>query len=291
MPKTRTTWTVNPAVKFALTPESAAPEATAELAASQEPTQADAAQAEQAAAAQAAADAARAVQEAHMISESFETLRTTLISAQSKNDQQLAQTESAIEETNLKIKETQDALFKLEHPPVSATQPQLNMPQPPAPPVPQPQMQPVQQPQMQPVPQVQTQPMPQVPAGPQPQVPAPAAPQAPAPMAAAPMVAAPMVAAPMVAWGGQLPLRPQADIYVWPDGSITYLNNMLAYFQRKGLSVMYYSPGFSYQPQDIIMLPFAPQPVPSNFTLVLDNNKRRTWEFLKQAFAARGIAI
>ena len=271
MPKTRTTWTVNPAVKFALTPESAAPEATAELAASQEPTQADAAQAEQAAAAQAAADAARAVQEAHMISESFETLRTTLISAQSKNDQLLAQTESAIEETNLKIKETQDALFKLEHPPVSAPQPQLNMPQPPAPPVQQPQMQPVQQPQMQPVPQVQTPPMPQVPAGPQPQVPAPAAPQ--------------------VAWGGQLPLRPQADIYVWPDGSITYLNNMLAYFQRKGLSVMYYSPGFSYQPQDIIMLPFAPQPVPSNFTLVLDNNKRRTWEFLKQAFAARGIAI
>lgn len=100
-----------------------------------------------------------------------------------------------------------------------------------------------------------------------------------------------MVAAPMVAWGGQLPLRPQADIYVWPDGSITYLNNMLSYFQRKGLSVMYYNPGFSYQPQDIIMLPFAPQPVPSNFTLVLDNNKRRTWEFLKQAFAARGIAL
>ncbi len=253
MPKTRTTWTVNPAVKFALTPDSAAPEVTAELAptpqdALPDSPQDDAAQAAQAA--QAAADAARAAQEAHLISESFEMLRTTLISAQSKNDQQLAQTESAIEETNLKIKETQDALFKLEHPPVSA-------PQPPAPPAPPSQVQPVPPPQVQPAPQ--------------------------APVS--------MVAAPMVAWGGQLPLRPQADIYVWPDGSITYLNNMLSYFQRKGLSVMYYNPGFSYQPQDIIMLPFAPQPVPSNFTLVLDNNKRRTWEFLKQAFAARGVAL
>lgn len=263
MPKTRTTWTVNPAVKFALTPDSAAPNATTQLtptpqdASLQNSPQDEAAQAAQAAA-QAAADAARAAQEAHMISESFETLRTTLISAQSKNDQQLAQTESAIEETNLKIKETQDALFKLEHPPVSA-------PQPPVPPAPQSQVQPLTQPQVQPQPMAQ----------------APAAPQAPVSM----------VAAPMVAWGGQLPLRPQADIYVWPDGSITYLNNMLSYFQRKGLSVMYYNPGFSYQPQDIIMLPFAPQPVPSNFTLVLDNNKRRTWEFLKQAFAARGIAL
>lgn len=263
MPKTRTMWTVNPAVKFALTPDSAAPNATTQLtptpqdASLQNSPQDEAAQAAQAAA-QAAADAARAAQEAHMISESFETLRTTLISAQSKNDQQLAQTESAIEETNLKIKETQDALFKLEHPPVSA-------PQPPVPPAPQSQVQPLTQPQVQPQPMAQ----------------APAAPQAPVSM----------VAAPMVAWGGQLPLRPQADIYVWPDGSITYLNNMLSYFQRKGLSVMYYNPGFSYQPQDIIMLPFAPQPVPSNFTLVLDNNKRRTWEFLKQAFAARGIAL
>lgn len=263
MPKTRTTWTVNPAVKFALTPDSAAPNATTQLtptpqdASLQNSPQDEAAQAAQAAA-QAAADAARAAQEAHMISESFETLRTTLISAQSKNDQQLAQTESAIEETNLKIKETQDALFKLEHPPVSA-------PQPPVPPAPQSQVQHLTQPQVQPQPMAQ----------------APAAPQAPVSM----------VAAPMVAWGGQLPLRPQADIYVWPDGSITYLNNMLSYFQRKGLSVMYYNPGFSYQPQDIIMLPFAPQPVPSNFTLVLDNNKRRTWEFLKQAFAARGIAL
>ena len=128
-------------------------------------------------------------------------------------------------------------------------------------------------------------PLPQVQPVTQPQVQPQAQPQA---TSQAP---APMVAAPMVAWGGQLPLRPQADIYVWPDGSITYLNNMLSYFQRKGLSVMYYNPGFSYQPQDIIMLPFAPQPVPSNFTLVLDNNKRRTWEFLKQAFAARGIAL
>lgn len=258
MPKTRTTWTVNPAVIFALTPASAAPEATTQLTPTPQDAlpnspQDEAAQAAQAAA-QAAADAARAAQEAHMISESFETLRTTLISAQSKNDQQLAQTESAIEETNLKIKETQDALFKLEHPPVSA-------PQPPVPPAPPSQVQPVSPPQVQPVPQT------------------------------APLAPASMVAAPMVAWGGQLPLRPQADIYVWPDGSITYLNNMLSYFQRKGLSVMYYNPGFSYQPQDIIMLPFAPQPVPSNFTLVLDNNKRRTWEFLKQAFAARGIAL
>lgn len=264
MPKTRTTWTVNPAVKFALTPDSAAPEATAELAPTPQNASLPNSPQDEAAqvAAQAAADAARAAQEAHLISESFETLRTTLISAQSKNDQQLAQTESAIEETNLKIKETQDALFKLEHPPVSAPQPPVPpAPQPPAAPVPQPQVQPVTQPQVQPQPQATS--------------------QAPAPM----------VAAPMVAWGGQLPLRPQADIYVWPDGSITYLNNMLSYFQRKGLSVMYYNPGFSYQPQDIIMLPFAPQPVPSNFTLVLDNNKRRTWEFLKQAFAARGIAL
>lgn len=225
MPKTRTLWTVNPAVKFAHIPE---PEAPAETA----PTPA----------AQPAAP--NPDQQARLVHESFETLRATLQSAQSHNDQQLAQTESSIEETNLKIQETQRALYQLEHTPQPAPRPAAATAQG------QPQAAPVQA-----------------------------------------QAAAAQAGTPMVAWGGQRPLRPQADIFVWPDESVSYLASMLDYFIRKGLSVMYYNPGFSYLPQDIIMLPFAPKPVPSRYTLVLNNNKRRTWEFLKQAFAARGIAL
>lgn len=246
MPKTRTLWTVNPAVKFAHIPKHEAPA---------EPAPTPAAQ-------PAAPDPD---QQARLVHESFETLRATLQSAQSHNDQQLAQTESSIEETNLKIQETQRALYQLEHTPQPAPQPAPQPTPPVVAPVPQPTPQFVAQPQAQP------QPVPQPVAQPQ----------------AAPAQAG----TPMVAWGGQRQLRPQADIFVWPDESVSYLGSMLDYFQRKGLSVMYYNPGFNYLPQDIIMLPFAPKPVPSRYTIVLDNNKRRTWEFLKQAFAARGIAL
>ena len=90
----------------------------------------------------------------------------------------------------------------------------------------------------------------------------------------------------------QRPLRPdEGDLYVMPDGAISYLDNMLAFFQRKGLRVMYYNPGYCYRPSDIILLPYAPHPLPSTCTLVLDNNKRRTWDFLKLVFAARGITL
>ncbi len=285
MPKTRTLWTVNPAVKFAHIPEPEAPAETAPTPAAQP----------------AAPDPD---QQARLVHESFETLRATLQSAQSHNDQQLAQTESSIEETNLKIQETQRALYQLEHTPQPAPQP--------APPVVAPQTQvapqPVAQPQLAPQPRAQAPTMNQPLAQPQVAVkplaqtqmatpqpaPRPAAATAQGQPQAAPVqaqAAAAQAGTPMVAWGGQRPLRPQADIFVWPDESVSYLASMLDYFIRKGLSVMYYNPGFSYLPQDIIMLPFAPKPVPSRYTLVLDNNKRRTWEFLKQAFAARGIAL
>ena len=101
------------------------------------------------------------------------------------------------------------------------------------------------------------------------------------------------VATPSPQWSlQQRPLRPdEGDLYVMPDGAISYLDNMLAFFQRKGLRVMYYNPGYSYRPSDIILLPYAPHPLPSTCTLVLDNNKRRTWDFLKLVFAARGITL
>lgn len=304
MPKSRVLWTANPAVKFALTPDTVA-------AATPAPDEVTAETTPAASTVSAEDEAKRAAYEARIVHESYETLRATLLSEQSKNEQQRVQTENAIEETNLKIKETQSALYELEHSPAPAPSlaPKQAAPQSNAQPV---------NPPLWPEPTPISQPLAQMqlvhPKQPTPKMAASAA-QHPTAMqgtaqqwdtqqsVAQQSVAAaqvrdahttnvsPIAPSTMVLWGQELPLRQDGDIYVMPDGSITYLGNMLSYFQRLGLKVVYYSPGFSYQPQDIILLPFAPNPLPSQFTLVLNNNKRRTWEFLKWAFAQRGITL
>ncbi|HIV55812.1 MAG TPA: hypothetical protein H9898_08505 [Candidatus Anaerobiospirillum stercoravium] len=327
MPKTRTTWTVNPAVKFALTPENRAQGAaaadetdagSATDAATAAPDSGAVAPAPQAPA-DAAAAAERAAQQARMVHESYEALRSTLLSEQSKNDQRRTQVESELDATNLKIKENQSAIYDLERTPVTP---------PVAPPAPQPVPQAVPQsapqpagraaaplpagtsaaplpsapnpyargPQLQPERPAQTWQQHAAHTAPQPQrrgaAPYPTAPQQPvAPQS--PAVAQAPVATPCPQWSIQKrPLRPdEGDLYVMPDGAISYLDNMLAFFQRKGLRVMYYNPGYCYRPSDIILLPYAPHPLPSTCTLVLDNNKRRTWDFLKLVFAARGITL
>lgn len=326
MPKTRTTWTVNPAVKFALTPEDSTPSAAAHPDASADATSATPDSGANAPApASDAAAAERAAQQARMIHESYESLRSTLLSEQSKNDQRRTQVESELDATNLKIKENQSAIYDLERTPVapsvvppsapasqpvlqtvpqSALQPaapqlQAGTPAAPQPSAPNPY---VRGPQLQPERPAQTwqqraahtAPLPQrdaatpYPTAPQPPVvpQQPVAPQSPAALQAP-------VATPSPQWSlQQRPLRPdEGDLYVMPDGAISYLDNMLAFFQRKGLRVMYYNPGYSYRPSDIILLPYAPHPLPSTCTLVLDNNKRRTWDFLKLVFAARGITL
>ena len=336
MPKTRTTWTVNPAVKFALTPENRPQGATAADAtdagsatdaATAAPDSGAVAPAPQAPA-DAAAAAERAAQQARMIHESYEALRSTLLSEQSKNDQRRTQVESELDATNLKIKETQSAIYDLERtpvaPPVAPPAASQVAQQPVAPPAPAPQPVPQAVPQSAPQPAdraaaplpagTSAAPLPSAPnpyargpqlqperpaqtwqqraahTAPQPQrrgaAPYPTAPQPPA-------VAQAPVAAPSSQWSmQQRPLRPdEGDLYVMPDGAISYLDNMLAFFQRKGLRVMYYNPGYCYRPSDIILLPYAPHPLPSTCTLVLDNNKRRTWDFLKLVFAARGITL
>ena len=342
MPKTRTTWTVNPAVKFALTPENrpqgaAAADATdagsATDAATAAPDNGAVAPAPHAPADDAAA-AERAAQQARMVHESYEALRSTLLSEQSKNDQRRTQVESELDATNLKIKENQSAIYDLERtpvaPPVAPPAASQVAQQPVAPSAPAPQPVPQAVPQSAPQPAGRaaaplpagttaaslpsapnpyargSQLQPERPAqtwqqraprmAPQPQrrgaAPYPTAPQQPvAPQP--PAVAQAPVAAPSQQWSlQQRPLRPdEGDLYVMPDGAISYLDNMLAFFQRKGLRVMYYNPGYSYRPSDIILLPYAPHPLPSTCTLVLDNNKRRTWDFLKLVFAARGITL
>lgn len=324
MPKTRTTWTVNPAVKFALTPENrpqGAAAADATDAATATPDTGAPAPAPQAPAEDATA-AERAAQQARMIHESYESLRSTLLSEQSKNDQRRTQVESELDATNLKIKETQSAIYDLERTPVapsvvppsapasqsvlqtvpqSAPQPavraaaplQAGTPAAPQPSAPNPY---VRGPQLQPEHPAQTWQQRAAHTAPQPQrggaAPYPTAPQQPvAPQSPAALQAP--VATPSPQWSlQQRPLRPdEGDLYVMPDGAISYLDNMLAFFQRKGLRVMYYNPGYSYRPSDIILLPYAPHPLPSTCTLVLDNNKRRTWDFLKLVFAARGITL
>ena len=312
MPKTRTTWTVNPAVKFALTPEdrpqsAVDADASAANASGAAPDSGAVAPAPQAPADDAAA-AERAAQQARMVHESYEALRSTLLSEQSKNDQRRTQVESELDATNLKIKENQSAIYDLERTPVA---PPVPAPQPVPQAVPQSAPQPADRaaaplpsapnpyargPQLQPERPAQTWQQHAAHTAPQPQrrgaAPYPTAPQQPvAPQS--PAVAQAPVAAPSSQWSlQQRPLRPdEGDLYVMPDGAISYLDNMLAFFQRKGLRVMYYNPGYCYRPSDIILLPYAPHPLPSTCTLVLDNNKRRTWDFLKLVFAARGITL
>lgn len=88
-----------------------------------------------------------------------------------------------------------------------------------------------------------------------------------------------------------MPLREAADIYVMTDASITYLNDMLNFLAGKGLKVHYYNPGCTYLPSDIILLPYKPSVMPSQFTFVITNNKRDVWNFLKSSFALRNVQL
>ena len=112
---------------------------------------------------------------------------------------------------------------------------------------------------------------------------------APAAMQAAP--AAPARVAAQSAPVGGAPSRPDADVYVQPDSSITYLENMMRFLNSKGLRVATYHPAWQYQPNDIILMPYAPYPMPSNRTFVMTNDKKAVWNFLKSEFASRGIAL
>ncbi|MGN8851959.1 hypothetical protein [Anaerobiospirillum succiniciproducens] len=113
-------------------------------------------------------------------------------------------------------------------------------------------------------------------------------------MAPAAMQAAPAAPAPVAAQSapvGGAPRRPDADVYVQPDSSITYLENMMRFLNSKGLRVATYHPAWQYQPNDIILMPYAPYPMPSNRTFVMTNDKKAVWNFLKSEFASRGIAL
>ncbi len=113
-------------------------------------------------------------------------------------------------------------------------------------------------------------------------------------MAPAAMQAAPAAPAPVAAKSapvGGAPIRPDADVYVQPDSSITYLENMMRFLNSKGLRVATYHPAWQYQPNDIILMPYAPYPMPSNHTFVMTNDKKAVWNFLKSEFASRGIAL
>lgn len=113
-------------------------------------------------------------------------------------------------------------------------------------------------------------------------------------MAPAAMQATPAAPAPVAAQSapvGGAPSRPDADVYVQPDSSITYLENMMRFLNSKGLRVATYHPAWQYQPNDIILMPYAPYPMPSNRTFVMTNDKKAVWNFLKSEFASRGIAL
>lgn len=113
-------------------------------------------------------------------------------------------------------------------------------------------------------------------------------------MAPAAMQAAPAAPAPVAVQSapvGGAPSRPDADVYVQPDSSITYLENMMRFLNSKGLRVATYHPAWQYQPNDIILMPYAPYPMPSNRTFVMTNDKKAVWNFLKSEFASRGIAL
>lgn len=113
-------------------------------------------------------------------------------------------------------------------------------------------------------------------------------------MAPAAMQATPAAPAPVAAQSapvGGAPSRPDADVYVQPDSLITYLENMMRFLNSKGLRVATYHPAWQYQPNDIILMPYAPYPMPSNRTFVMTNDKKAVWNFLKSEFASRGIAL
>ena len=96
-------------------------------------------------------------------------------------------------------------------------------------------------------------------------------------------------------WEQQLPngltYRPDADLYIMIDQRFNYLYNLINTLTVRGIRIMPFNNMCQYDRNDIILLPYRFDPLPSDHVFVYGADKQSLWKWLKAEFSFRNINL
>ena len=96
-------------------------------------------------------------------------------------------------------------------------------------------------------------------------------------------------------WEQQLPngltYRPDADLYIMIDHRFDYLSNLMNMLAIRGIRIMPFNNMCQYDRNDIILLPYRFDPLPSDHVFVYGADKQSLWKWLKAEFSFRNINL
>ena len=96
-------------------------------------------------------------------------------------------------------------------------------------------------------------------------------------------------------WEQQLPngltYRPDADLYIMIDQRFDYLYNLINTLTVRGIRIMPFNNMCQYDRNDIILLPYRFDPLPSDHVFVYGADKQSLWKWLKAEFSFRNINL
>ena len=96
-------------------------------------------------------------------------------------------------------------------------------------------------------------------------------------------------------WEQQLPngltYRPDADLYIMIDQRFNYLYNLINTLTVRGIRIMLFNNMCLYDRNDIILLPYRFDPLPSDHVFVYGADKQSLWKWLKAEFSFRNINL
>ena len=86
-----------------------------------------------------------------------------------------------------------------------------------------------------------------------------------------------------------LTYRPDADLYIMIDQRFDYLHNLMKTLAVRGIRIMLFNNMCLYDRNDIILLPYRFDPLPSDHVFVYGADKQSLWKWLKAEFSFRNI--
>ena len=88
-----------------------------------------------------------------------------------------------------------------------------------------------------------------------------------------------------------LTYRPDADLYIMIDQRFDYLQNLMKTLAVRGIRIMLFNNMCLYDRNDIILLPYRFDPLPSDHVFVYGADKQSLWKWLKAEFSFRNINL
>ena len=88
-----------------------------------------------------------------------------------------------------------------------------------------------------------------------------------------------------------LTYRPDADLYIMIDQRFDYLHNLMKTLAVRGIRIMLFNNMCLYDRNDIILLPYRFDPLPSDHVFVYGADKQSLWKWLKAEFSFRNINL